>query len=64
MPIFEYVCGGCGNRFEALVYGGKAPDCPSCGGSDLEKQFSSFAVGGSGSTGGAPDGCPMPSGGG
>jgi putative FmdB family regulatory protein len=47
MPIFEYVCQACENRFEALVNGGSAkPKCPACASSKLEQQYSAFAVGG------------------
>ena len=62
MPIYEYRCSGCQHAFEALVFGGKTPECPECGGTKLEKQFSVFGVGGS-SGASMPD-CPMPSGGG
>lgn len=46
MPIFEYLCEDCGNKFEKLV---RRPGldqvlCPSCGQSHLEQQFSSFAA--------------------
>jgi putative FmdB family regulatory protein len=44
MPIFEYLCRGCGHRFEKIVRGGDAPDCPECRGRELEKQLSVFAV--------------------
>jgi putative FmdB family regulatory protein len=44
MPIFDFHCRGCGHEFEALVRPAAAPACPSCGGGDLEKQISSFAV--------------------
>jgi putative FmdB family regulatory protein len=59
MPIFEYVCSGCGKQFEAIVYGSHKPECPSCHGSELEQQLSKFAVGGaSTSTKSAPCGAP------
>lgn len=45
MPVYEYVCRGCGLAFEALVYGAERPRCPSCEGLQLEKQFSTFATG-------------------
>ena len=44
MPIFEYVCRRCGHRFEQLVYGQAAPECPSCRGRKVEKQLSVFAA--------------------
>jgi putative FmdB family regulatory protein len=47
MPIFEYICQECHYRFEAIVNGSKTPSCPSCSATDLEKQLSAFAVGGS-----------------
>lgn len=46
MPIFEYVCKGCGHAFEAIVHTSAAPSCPSCEGTNLDKQLSVFAVGG------------------
>ena len=45
MPIYEYVCPGCGSRFEKLVRRfGEAVSCPSCASADVEKQLSVFAV--------------------
>lgn len=46
MPIFEYLCEDCGNKFEKLVRrpGADQVLCPSCGQSHLEQQFSSFAA--------------------
>jgi putative FmdB family regulatory protein len=46
MPIYEYVCSSCEHRFETLVRGSEKPSCPKCQGSDLDKQFSVFGVGG------------------
>jgi putative FmdB family regulatory protein len=34
MPIFEYICKGCGNKFEAIVYGSKQSECPACKGTE------------------------------
>ncbi|MBM3340660.1 MAG: zinc ribbon domain-containing protein [Betaproteobacteria bacterium] len=40
MPIFEYACRSCGNEFETLVRASApAPQCPSCQGADLHKNF-------------------------
>jgi putative FmdB family regulatory protein len=46
MPIFEYRCTKCGNKFEELVTGDrdKQIPCPSCGAKSTEKQMS--AIGG------------------
>lgn len=44
MPIYEYLCAGCGHAFEALVYGSERPRCPECESEELEKQFSTFAA--------------------
>ncbi len=51
MPIYEFVCEICGCRFEALTRlgGEKTVACPSCGGSKVKKQASSFGIGGGGS---------------
>jgi putative FmdB family regulatory protein len=46
MPIYEYACRGCGEEFETLVRGAAAPECPSCGSTDLEKKLSVFATAG------------------
>ena len=65
MPIFEYVCAGCGKQFEVLIRGSEKPHCPKCKGTRLEQQLSAFAVaaghsGGDASefaSGPAPGGC-------
>jgi putative FmdB family regulatory protein len=44
MPLYEYQCRGCGNRFEALVRRETPPPCPECHGEDLERLLSMFAV--------------------
>lgn len=53
MPIFEYVCAGCGKQFEVLIRGSEKPHCPKCNGTRLEQQLSAFAVAG-GHSGGDP----------
>ena len=63
MPIFEYLCEDCGNKFEKLVRraGGETEaglQCPGCGQSHLKTQFSTFAA----HANGAPrESAPMPS---
>lgn len=48
MPIFEYTCKSCGHAFETLVRAGSIPACPSCAGTELERQTSLPAVHSSG----------------
>ena len=40
MPIYEYVCRACGNRFDLLVRGKETAACPSCASQDLERLLS------------------------
>ena len=44
MPLFEYECTGCGNKFELLIRGSEQPRCPKCGEERVEKSLSVFAV--------------------
>jgi putative FmdB family regulatory protein len=44
MPNFEYCCGDCGNRFEAILFGDQKPMCPKCHAQNLQQQLSTFAV--------------------
>ncbi|MBI3148423.1 MAG: zinc ribbon domain-containing protein [Betaproteobacteria bacterium] len=45
MPIYEYLCRGCGEEFETLVRASApAPECPACHGQDLTKKLSAFAA--------------------
>jgi putative FmdB family regulatory protein len=48
MPIYEYACSDCGQKFEALVRSSTIPECPSCHSKALEKQLSVFATTASG----------------
>ncbi len=51
MPLYEYRCDACDHRFEILQRLGEGAGgltCPSCGGADLEKQFSTFSASTSG----------------
>jgi putative FmdB family regulatory protein len=72
MPLFEYACRACGERFEALVRRADADRsaCPKCGSKKTERQLSTFSAAaaaaatacGSGSCGmpggaGGPHGC-------
>jgi len=45
MPLFEYLCKGCGKEFEKIVpRHDSSVDCPHCASSQVEKQLSVFAV--------------------
>jgi putative FmdB family regulatory protein len=56
MPIYEYRCPSCEERFEELVRASApAVACPSCGTADVERLLSVFAgVGGSSSASSSP----------
>ena len=67
MPLFEYVCGKCGHRFEELVSLAEAashPKCPECGATKTERAMSSFSSGSDSSGGGGGGGCGHGHGGG
>lgn len=46
MPLFEFICKKCGEKFEELVLGNEDNNisCPKCKSSDIEKQFSTFSA--------------------
>jgi putative FmdB family regulatory protein len=44
MPLFEYRCRACGDRFERFVLGKTRPTCPVCESADVQKLLSVFAV--------------------
>jgi putative FmdB family regulatory protein len=68
MPLYEYRCEGCGERFEVLQRMGEAGDglaCPACGAARPARQLSTFAAaagGGGGAREGASTCCRAPSG--
>lgn len=50
MPIYEYVCNDCQNRYEKLVMSNGAPiACPKCASKKQTLQFSTFSTTGNGS---------------
>lgn len=53
MPIYEYLCPRCDHQFEELQRMGekKSPPCEECGCKKTRRQFSTFAMGGSGGNG-------------
>jgi putative FmdB family regulatory protein len=45
MPIYEYECRQCGQRFEYLVLSSSPPaECPACHNQDLKQEISLCAV--------------------
>jgi putative FmdB family regulatory protein len=61
MPLFEYVCEGCGNKFEKLVLSPareRQLQCPRCGSGAVKKALSVFGTThGNSSTGAASSNC-------
>jgi putative FmdB family regulatory protein len=57
MPIFEYLCGDCGAKFEKLVLPQSSGQvvCPSCGKDRLSQQISAFIAPVSGKFKAAPE---------
>jgi putative FmdB family regulatory protein len=54
MPLFEYRCKDCGEKFETLVLSSSEEiECPKCGSKKTEKQMSMFASAGVNGSGGA-----------
>lgn len=47
MPLYEYTCARCGNRFSHLArsYDEPAPPCPACGSRDVERAISRVSLG-------------------
>ena len=51
MPIFEYRCRECGEKFEAIVNSANSRTvCKHCGSKKLDQLLSVFAVAGSGAS--------------
>ena len=53
MPLYEYLCGECSKSFTILQKTQVKPGdtlCPYCGDTDVQKQFSTFASKGTGSS--------------
>ena len=51
MPIYEYRCAECEEKFELFVRSAarqNAPTCPRCGSQRVHKAISLFGVGGTG----------------
>jgi putative FmdB family regulatory protein len=58
MPIYEYRCQKCDAFFETIVFRASAPvTCPKCLGDEVERQSSTFGIGGSRREAGASASC-------
>jgi len=44
MPIYEYACLACGERFEKLIHGQSQVACPSCESPRVSRQLSVVGV--------------------
>jgi putative FmdB family regulatory protein len=47
MPIYEYKCGKCGEKFEfklSILHNKKSIKCPKCGAEDPERVYSPFTT--------------------
>lgn len=54
MPIYEYKCNKCGNRFEQIVFPSddeNSFECGSCGSKDISRLVSAFSHGSSSDSG-------------
>lgn len=50
MPIYEYECNDCSEKFELLVYSSDEKSiCEKCGSADLKRLLSCFAAAGTSS---------------
>jgi putative FmdB family regulatory protein len=61
VPLYEYSCRSCDERFEvlqAMGAGARGLSCPECGGGELEKQHSTFSGSASSSAPAAAEACP------
>jgi putative FmdB family regulatory protein len=43
MPIYDFECRACGERFEALLAAGQSPACPACAAPKAHRLFSPIA---------------------
>jgi putative FmdB family regulatory protein len=60
MPLYEYRCSNCGERFEVLQRmgaGAEGVSCPRCGAETIQRVHSTFAS----AVGSAPPPCGAPS---
>ncbi|NLO05243.1 MAG: zinc ribbon domain-containing protein [candidate division WS1 bacterium] len=61
MPLYEFQCSKCGERFEKLLTGknkDKGGECPKCGSEATERVPSGFAMGAAKAESSCPTCCP------
>ena len=60
MPIYEYKCEECGERFDFLAkrLSERPETCPQCGATTLKKKLSMFSAKVASGSGGGTSGCP------
>jgi putative FmdB family regulatory protein len=46
MKLYDFLCNQCGKEFEDLVKDLSEARCPACQSDDVDRQLSTFAVGG------------------
>ncbi|MDR0956661.1 MAG: hypothetical protein LBL77_02210 [Endomicrobium sp.] len=44
MPLFEFICKKCNEKFEVIVSNNEKLKCPKCKSTNMTKQFSKFAT--------------------
>lgn len=58
MPVFEYRCKKCDEKFEQLVFSsGETVECPKCGSKENQKLISAFASSHSHGSASSPASC-------
>ncbi|MDR1720919.1 MAG: zinc ribbon domain-containing protein [Endomicrobium sp.] len=43
MPLFEFICKKCSEKFETLIFSKEKIECPKCKSSEVVKQLSNFS---------------------
>ncbi len=43
MPLYDFACDACEERFEALAKPGETPPCPACGAEATRRLFTAIA---------------------
>jgi putative FmdB family regulatory protein len=59
MPLFEFICKKCNEKFETLVFDKENAECPKCKSAEVARQLSSFATSSSSSNCASSNSCPQ-----